>query len=83
MSAIATIAIGVVFVLLIGEIDPPSPRDAVGGVVDDVLLRRTTRLALVGGDPRRAHCTTAIGFVQASSITKEGYRRSSSRWPGS
>ena len=56
MSAIATIAIGVVFVLLIGEIDlSVAFVSAVGGVVMTLLLRPGPRLALVGGDPCRAH----------------------------
>ena len=74
MAAIATIAIGVVFVLLIGEIDlSVAFVSAVGGVVMTLLLRPD--------DPgwpwwaaiaRGARCTTAIGFVQALVITKAG-----------
>ena len=74
MSAIATIAIGVVFVLLIGEIDlSVAFVSAVGGVVMTLLLRpddpgwpwwAAILVALV--------CTTAIGFVQALVITKAG-----------
>jgi len=74
MSAIATIAIGVVFVLLIGEIDlSVAFVSAVGGVVMTLLLRpddpgwawwAAILVALI--------CTTAIGFVQALVITKAG-----------
>jgi D-xylose transport system permease protein len=74
MSAIATIAIGVVFVLLIGEIDlSVAFVSAVGGVVMTLLLRpddpgwpwwAAILAALI--------CTTAIGFVQALVITKAG-----------
>jgi len=74
MSAIATIAIGVVFVLLIGEIDlSVAFVSAVGGVVMTLLLRpddpgwpwwAAIAFALA--------CTTAIGFVQALVITKAG-----------
>jgi len=74
MSAIATIAIGVVFVLLIGEIDlSVAFVSAVGGVVMTLLLRPedpgwpwwAAILAALA-------CTTAIGFVQALVITKAG-----------
>ena len=74
MSAIATIAIGVVFVLLIGEIDlSVAFVSAVGGVVMTLLLRpedpgwpwwAAILVALI--------CTTLIGFVQALVITKAG-----------
>ncbi len=74
MAAVATIAIGVVFVLLIGEIDlSVAFVSAVGGVVMTLLLRP--------GDPGwpwwaaigfALLCTTAIGFVQALVITKFG-----------
>lgn len=74
MAAIATIAIGVVFVLLIGEIDlSVAYVSAVGGVVMTLLLRPedpgwpwwlAIAVALL--------CTTAIGFVQALVITKAG-----------
>lgn len=74
MTAIATIAIGVVFVLLIGEIDlSVAYVSAVGGVVMTMLLRPdepgwpwwlAIAVALL--------CTTAIGFVQALVITKAG-----------
>ncbi len=74
MAGIATIAIGVVFVLLIGEIDlSVAYVSAVGGVVMTLLLRPD--------DPGWAWwlaigfallCTTAIGFVQALVITKAG-----------
>jgi D-xylose transport system permease protein len=74
MAAIATIAIGVVFVLLIGEIDlSVAFVSAVGGVVMTLLLRPedpgwpwwlAIAVALL--------CTTAIGFLQALIITKAG-----------
>jgi D-xylose transport system permease protein len=74
MTAIATIAIGVVFVLLIGEIDlSVAFVSAVGGVVMTLLLRPDDP-----GWPWWAAilaallCTTAIGFVQALVITKAG-----------
>ena len=53
MAAVATIAIGIVFVLLIGEIDlSVAFVSAVGGVVMTLLLLRPRRsgLAVVGGD---------------------------------
>jgi len=74
MAAIATIAIGVVFVLLIGEIDlSVAFVSAVGGVVMTLLLRPDDPgwpwwLAIVAA----LLCTTAIGFVQALVITKAG-----------
>ena len=74
MAAIATIAIGTVFVLLIGEIDlSVAFVSAVGGVVMTLLLRPedpgwpwwlAIAVALL--------CTTGIGFVQALVITKAG-----------
>jgi D-xylose transport system permease protein len=74
MCGIATIAIGVVFVLLIGEIDlSVAFVSAVGGVAMTLLLRpddpgwpwwAAIAFALA--------CTTAIGFVQALVITKAG-----------
>jgi D-xylose transport system permease protein len=74
MAAIATIAIGVVFVLLIGEIDlSVAFVSAVGAVVMTLLLRPddpgwpwwlAIGVALL--------CTTAIGFLQALVITKAG-----------
>jgi D-xylose transport system permease protein len=74
MCGIATIAIGVVFVLLIGEIDlSVAFVSAVGGVVMTLLLRPDDP-----GWPWWAAivfalaCTTAIGFVQALVITKAG-----------
>jgi D-xylose transport system permease protein len=74
MTAIATIAIGVVFVLLIGEIDlSVAFVSAVGGVAMTLLLRPDDP-----GWPWWAAilaallCTTAIGFVQALVITKAG-----------
>jgi D-xylose transport system permease protein len=74
MAAVATIAIGTVFVLLIGEIDlSVAFVSAVGGVVMTLLLRPDNP-----GWPWWAAilfalaCTTAIGFVQALVITKAG-----------
>jgi D-xylose transport system permease protein len=74
MSAIATIAIGVVFVLLIGEIDlSVAYVSAVGGVVMTLLLRPDNPgwpwWAAVGAG---LLCTTAIGFAQSLVITKAG-----------
>ena len=74
MAAVATIAIGIVFVLLIGEIDlSVAFVSAVGGVVMTLLLRPDNP-----GWPWWAAilfalaCTTAIGFAQALVITKAG-----------
>ncbi|MGH3036943.1 MAG: sugar ABC transporter permease [Gaiellaceae bacterium] len=74
MAAVATIAIGIVFVLLIGEIDlSVAFVSAVGGVVMTLLVRPddpgwpwwlAIGFALL--------CTTAIGFLQAIVITKAG-----------
>jgi D-xylose transport system permease protein len=74
MAAVATIAIGVVFVLLIGEIDlSVAFVSAVGGVVMTLLIRpddpgwpwwAAIAFALL--------CTTTIGFLQALVITKAG-----------
>ena len=74
MAATATIAIGVVFVLLIGEIDlSVAYVSAVGGVVTALLLRP--------GDPGwpwwlvviiALSITTTIGFLHALIITKAG-----------
>ena len=74
MAAVATMAIGIVFVLLIGEIDlSVAFVSAVGAVVMTLLLRP--------GDPGwpwwaaigvALLCTTAIGFVHAIVITKAG-----------
>jgi D-xylose transport system permease protein len=74
MAAVATMAIGVVFVLLIGEIDlSVAFVSAVGAVVMTLLLRP--------GDPGwpwwaaigfALLCTTAIGLVHAIVITKAG-----------
>jgi D-xylose transport system permease protein len=74
MTAIATITIGVVFVLLIGEIDlSVAFVSAVGGVVMTLLLRPDDPgwpwWAAIG---TALICTTAIGFVQALVITKAG-----------
>jgi D-xylose transport system permease protein len=73
-AAVATIAIGVVFVLLIGEIDlSVAFVSAVGGVVMTLLLRPDDPgwpwwLAILAA----LLVTTAIGFVQALVITKAG-----------
>jgi D-xylose transport system permease protein len=74
MAAVATIAIGIVFVLLIGEIDlSVAFVSAVGGVVMTLLLRP--------GDPGwpwwaaigfALLCTTTIGLLQALVVTKAG-----------
>ena len=74
MAAVATIAIGVVFILLIGEIDLSIAFvSGVGGVVMTLLLRP--------GDPGwpwwlaiavAIGLTTMIGFAQALVITKAG-----------
>jgi D-xylose transport system permease protein len=74
MAAVATIAIGVVFVLLIGEIDlSVAYVSAVGGVVMTLMLRPddpgwpwwlAIAFALL--------CTTTIGLLQALVITKAG-----------
>ncbi|MEX0983780.1 MAG: ABC transporter permease [Actinomycetota bacterium] len=74
MAAVSTIAIGIVFVLLIGEIDlSVAFVSAVGGVVMTLLLRP--------GDPGwpwwaaigvAVACTTIIGFLHATVITKAG-----------
>jgi D-xylose transport system permease protein len=74
MAAVATMAIGIVFVLLIGEIDlSVAFVSAVGAVVMTLLLRP--------GDPgwpwwaaiaAALACTTAIGFLHAIVITKAG-----------
>ncbi len=74
MAAVATLAIGIVFVLLIGEIDlSVAFVSAVGGVVMTLLLRP--------GDPGwpwwlaivvAVAITTIIGFVQSLVITKAG-----------
>jgi D-xylose transport system permease protein len=74
MAAISTIAIGVVFVLLIGEIDlSVAFVSGVGGVVMTMLLRPDNPgwpwwLAIAAA----LLCTTAIGFAQALVITKAG-----------
>jgi D-xylose transport system permease protein len=74
MTPIATIAIGVVFVLLIGEIDlSVAYVSAVGGVVMTLLLRPENPgwpwWAAVGV---ALLCTSLIGFSQALVITKAG-----------
>jgi D-xylose transport system permease protein len=74
MAGIATIAIGVVFVLLIAEIDlSVAFVSAVGGVVMTLLLRPDDPgwpwwLAIAAA----LVCTTAIGLVQGLVITKAG-----------
>ena len=74
MAAIATIAIGVVFVLLIGEIDlSVAFVGAVGGVVMTLLIRPEDPgwpwwLAIAAA----LLVTTTIGFIQALVITKAG-----------
>ena len=74
MAAIATIAIGVVFVLLIGEIDlSVAYVSAVGGVVMTLLLRPDDPgwpwwLAILAA----LLVTTMIGFAQGIVITKAG-----------
>jgi D-xylose transport system permease protein len=74
MAAVATIAIGVVFVLLIGEIDlSVAYVSAVGGVVMTLLLRPDNPgwpwwLAIAAA----LALTTTIGFIQALVITKAG-----------
>jgi D-xylose transport system permease protein len=74
MSAIATIAIGVVFVLLIGEIDlSVAFVSAVGGVVMTLLLRpEDPGWSWWAAILAALACTTVIGFVQALVITKAG-----------
>ncbi|HSJ94438.1 MAG TPA: hypothetical protein VK896_10435 [Gaiellaceae bacterium] len=74
MAAVATMAIGIVFVLLVGEIDlSVAFVSAVGAVVMTLLLRP--------GDPGwpwwaaigfALLCTTTIGFLHAIVITKAG-----------
>ena len=74
MAAVATLAIGIVFVLLIGEIDLSIAYvSAVGGVIMTLLIRT--------GDPgwpwwlailAAVTVTTLIGFLQAIVITKAG-----------
>jgi D-xylose transport system permease protein len=74
MSAVATLAIGIVFVLLIGEIDLSIAYvSAVGGVVMTLLIRT--------GDPgwpwwlailTAVTVTTVIGLLQSIVITKAG-----------
>ncbi len=74
MSAVATLAIGIVFVLLLGEIDLSIAYvSAVGGVVMTLLIRP--------GDPgwpwwlailAAVAVTTLIGFLQSIVITKAG-----------
>ena len=74
MAAVATIAIGIVFVLLIGEIDlSVAFVSAVGGVVMTLLLRPDDPgwpwWAAIGF---ALLCTTVIGLLQALVITKAG-----------
>jgi D-xylose transport system permease protein len=74
MTAIATMAIGIVFVLLIAEIDlSVAYVSAVGGVVMTLLLRPDNPgwpwwLAILAA----LAITTAIGFLQGVVITKAG-----------
>jgi D-xylose transport system permease protein len=74
MAAIATIAIGIVFVLLIAEIDLSAAFvSAVGGVVMTLLLRPENPgwpwwLAIAFA----VLCTTVIGLIQGLVITKAG-----------
>ena len=74
MAAIATMAIGVVFVLLIGEIDlSVAFVSAVGGGVMTLLLRPDDPgWPWWGAIAFALLCTTAIGFVHALVITKAG-----------
>ena len=74
MAAIATIAIGVVFVLLIGEIDLSVAFVGAVGGVDDVAARPTTHPTGPGGPPLPSPLvvTTLIGLLQALVITKAG-----------
>ena len=74
MAAVATIAIGVVFVLLIGEIDlSVAFVSAVGGVMMTLLMRPEASnwpaLAAIGV---ALAITTTIGFLHAFVITKAG-----------
>ena len=74
MAPVATIAIGIVFVLLIGEIDlSVAFVSAVGGVLMTLLLRPDDPgfpwwLAIAAA----VICTTMIGFIHALIITKAG-----------
>jgi D-xylose transport system permease protein len=74
MAAVATLAIGVVFVLLIGEIDLSIAYvSAVGGVVMTLLIRTDNPgwpwwLAILAA----VAVTTVIGLLQAIVITKAG-----------
>jgi D-xylose transport system permease protein len=74
MAAVATLAIGIVFVLLIGEIDLSIAYvSAVGGVVMTLLIRTNDPgwpwwLAILAA----VAVTTIIGFLQALVITKAG-----------
>jgi D-xylose transport system permease protein len=74
MAPVATIAIGVVFVLLIGEIDlSVAFVSAVGGVVMTLLLRPEASdwpwWAAIGA---ALACTTIIGLLHSIIITKAG-----------
>ena len=74
MAAVATIAIGIVFVLLIGEIDlSVAFVSAVGGVMMTLLLRPEASnwpaWAAIGV---ALTITTIIGFLHAIVITKSG-----------
>ncbi len=74
MAAVATLAIGIVFVLLIGEIDLSIAYvSAVGGVVMTLLIRTDNPgwpwwLAILAA----VAVTTVIGLLQAIVITKAG-----------
>lgn len=74
MAAVSTLAIGIVFVLLIGEIDlSVAFVSAVGGVIMTLLLRPGESdwpwWAAIGVG---VACTTIIGFLHALIITKAG-----------
>jgi len=74
MAAVATIAIGIVFVLLIAEIDlSVAFVSAVGGVIAALLLRpEETNWPWWAAIAAALACTTAIGFTQSLIITKAG-----------
>ncbi len=74
MAAVATIAIGVVFVLLIGEIDlSVAFVSAVGGVMMSLLLRpEASNWPAWAAIAVALTITTVIGFLSAIVITKAG-----------